>query len=116
MVTLTITPLFLTDKSETYEFYHPLNKALTEKKGMVEGHLAHVRKLVEICITKYGECTQMKVKKKTRTEQEERKQQASTDLNSVIVLQFDPICASCFPSSCSVLFFFLLSLDQTVEL
>ena len=55
-------------------------------------------------------------KKKTRTEQEERKQEASTDLNSVIVLQFDPICASCFLSSCSVLFFFLLSLDQTVEL
>ena len=31
----------------------------------------------------------------------------STDLHSILVLQFDPICASCFLSSCSVLSFFL---------
>ena len=55
---------------------------MIETKGMVEGHLAHVRKLVEICITKYGECTQMKVKKKKeRTEQQERKQEAQIGSN-----------------------------------
>ena len=63
---------FLTDKSEAYEFYYPLKKALMETKEMIQSQLAHVGKVVEVCSTKYGECTQIKVQKKKK-EQNKKK-------------------------------------------
>ena len=52
----------------------------------------------------------MKVKKKNRTEQEERKQEAQIGSNCRTITEFKSVLASCFLSSCSVLvFFFLLS-------
>lgn len=59
---------------------------MVETKGMVEGHLAHVRKLVEICITKYGECTQMKVKKKKK-EQNNKKENKKRKLDQTVELE-----------------------------
>ena len=60
---------------------------MIETKGMVGGHLAHVRKLVEICITKYGECTQMKVKKKKKKEQNKKKENKKRKLDQTVELE-----------------------------
>ena len=59
---------------------------MIETKGMVEGHLAHVRKLVEMCITKYGECTQMKVKEKKK-EQNKKKENKKRKLDKTVELE-----------------------------
>ena len=48
----------------------------------------------------------MKVKKKNRTEQEERKQEAQIGSNCRTITEFKSVLASCFLSSCSVLVFF----------
>ena len=52
---------------------------------MVESHLARVRKLVEICITKYGECTQMKVKRKNK-EHNKKKENKKRKLDETVEL------------------------------
>lgn len=50
---------------------------------MVQSQLAHVEKLVEVCITKYGECTQMKVQKK-KNEQNKKKDNRKRKLEQTV--------------------------------
>jgi len=52
-------------------------------KEMVQSQLAHVEKLVEVCITKYGECTQMKVQKK-KNEQNKKKDNRKRKLEETV--------------------------------
>ena len=74
---------FLIKKSEAYEFYYPLKKAFMETKEMIQSELARVGKLVEVCITKYGECTQLKVQKKKK-EQNKKKENKKRKLEETV--------------------------------
>lgn len=50
---------------------------------MIQSQLAHVEKLVEVCNTKYGECTQMKVQKKKK-EQNKKKDNKKQKLEETV--------------------------------
>ena len=54
-----------------------------ETKEMIQSQLAHVEKLVEVCNTKYGECTQMKVQKKKK-EQNKKKDNKKQKLEEIV--------------------------------
>lgn len=75
---------FFSDKSEQYEFYHPLRQRVVDAKAIIQNHLAHVEKLVERCNSKYGPSAQQKQKAKN-TEKNRKKESRKRPLETVEV-------------------------------